>query len=95
MEISVIKFDVHDFSTGISEEFIVENNEFMQELVFSHKYTRCIRFDKVFDFQFSRLRRVPQFILEYLIFIDMVDTWNESHSNEQNLDYVDDMVGVY
>jgi hypothetical protein len=55
----VIRFDIHNYADNATEEFIIENTIENEELVFTHRYTRNIRFDKMLDFQFEKEMRTP------------------------------------
>jgi hypothetical protein len=74
---SVITFEIHNFTTHISEEFVIENTLDNQEMVFSHRNTRNIKFSQMFSFQYEKEMNMP------LEFVSM-DTWirmlNESPS---------------
>lgn len=73
MLIPVIKFEIHNFTTNISEQFIVSNTPENQELVFTHRNTRNITFDRMFDLQFETEMNMP------LEFISMA-TWMQLSS---------------
>jgi hypothetical protein len=59
MFINVIKFDITDFKACTSESFVVENTIANQEMILTHRYTRHIVFDRMFDFQFENEMRMP------------------------------------
>lgn len=59
MLIETITFDIHDFKSNITESFIVENTIANQEMILTHRYTRNIKFDRMFDFQFESEMRMP------------------------------------
>jgi hypothetical protein len=68
MLIETIEFQIHDFSNNTTEEFLVENTIENQEMVFSHKFTRQIKFTKTFAFQFEKEMRIPAEMIS-------MDTW--------------------
>ncbi len=83
MLISVISFEIHDVKHNRLEKCTVLNTEDMQHKVFTHRNTRDIFFTKMFDFEFMQARHTP---VEFISF---------STEEENELDSVDEMVGVY
>lgn len=65
---NVITFDIHDFTNHITESFVIENTLENQEKVFTHSFTRNIKFAEMFSFQYTKEMRMP------IEFIKM-DTW--------------------
>lgn len=64
MQIEAIAFEIRDFSNGSFSEYLVENTIENQELINSHRFTRDIRFVKIFDFQFEKEETIPEFFAE-------------------------------
>ena len=91
MLINAITFEIRDFTTGNSEQFIVENTEVNFEMIAGHRYTRDIQFTSMFDFEFERKEHTPKFILFGEVF-EMALIENEGVAD---LDCVDEMVGVF
>lgn len=77
MLISTITFEIHNFNTNISEIFMVENTIENQEKIFTHKYTRNIKFTKTFDFQFEKDVRIPVEFIEMDIWMRLLITQPE------------------
>lgn len=88
MEISVIDFEVRNFSTGEAERFVVENTADNYSLIATQKNTRDIQVKDMFDFQFERERHEPKFITFTEIVMNAFDNYDES-------DDVDEMHGTY
>ena len=91
MMINAITFEIRDFTTGNSEEFVVENNELNYDMIASHRYTRGIQFIDMFDFEFERKEHTPKFIL----FGEAVGMAFVENLGVADLDSIDEMVGVY
>jgi hypothetical protein len=68
MLIETITFEIQNFKNNTSESFMVADTIENQEMVLSHRFTRLIKFAKVFDFQFEKEMNIP---------IEMItaDTW--------------------
>jgi len=65
MLVKTISFDIHNFTTSETEEFVIQNTIENQELVFGHRYTRNIKLTEMFNFEFERRMRMPiEFISE-------------------------------
>jgi hypothetical protein len=90
MLLETITFEMHNFKTGVSEEFLVENTELHFAAIARQRFSRNIRFTQTFDFQFTKEYRAPKFIE----FADAVEaSLSSDYSGE--LDEIDEMVGVY
>jgi hypothetical protein len=59
MQVNVITFDIHDFKNHITESFVIENTPENQEMVFTHSFTRNIKFAQMFSFQYDKEMRMP------------------------------------
>ena len=68
MLIPVIKFEIHNFAEQIFGEYMVSDTLENQEMIFSHRYTRNITFDRVFSFQFEKEMAIPAEMIS-------MDTW--------------------
>lgn len=68
MLIPVIKFEIHNYKDQIFGEFMVQDSVENQEMIFSHRYTRNITFEKVFSFQFEKEMAIPAEMIS-------MDTW--------------------
>lgn len=64
MLIPTITFEIHNFETHISEEFLVENTDENWEKILGHRYTRNIQITKTFEFQFEKDERMPVEFIE-------------------------------
>lgn len=87
MLIDVITFEIRDFATGQSSDYVMKNSAESYELIASHRSTRNIEFDQMFEFEFERKMRIPNYIR------DIYEL--QSHAREYELDDIDEMVGVY
>lgn len=91
MLIDVITFEIRDFKTGNSEEFVVEYSNANFDLIAQHRFTRDIQLTAMFDFEFISKERTPKFIL----FGESVAmAWFENKS-VMDIDDIDEMVGIY
>ena len=68
MLVSTITFEIRNFNDGSFSEYLIANTPENQEKVFSHRFTRCIKFTETFSFQFEREMSMP------IEFIEM-GTW--------------------
>lgn len=91
MFVDTIHFEIRDFSTGQFEEFCVENRADFFEFIASHRFTRNIHFDHMFDFQFAREYKCPKFLRVAEVFTAAF----EKSENLSELDDVDEMMGVF
>lgn len=89
MLIETIAFELHNFKTGESEEFLIEDTELNYASVMRQRFTRNIKFAKVFDFQFEKERKAPKFIEFAEAVADAVFT------PEPVIDPIDEMVGSF
>lgn len=91
MLVSTINFEIHNFTTHTSETFMVENTVENQEMIFTHSYTRNIKFMDMFDFEFARKNVIPKFIL---FGATVADSFFENEL-VMELDETDEMVGSF
>ena len=68
MLIETIAFEIHDFTTNTSEQFLVENTDDNWEMILAHKFTRQIKAGKTFNFQFEKEMNIPAEMVS-------MDTW--------------------
>jgi hypothetical protein len=89
---SVITFDVHNFTNGSEESFVVEHTMDNEEIVFTQmfprdngmmKSVRNIRFDQMFSFDYAHKFHAPTFLLETLA-VEMLDEY-------AHIEYVNDV----
>lgn len=81
MLIKTISFEIHDFTNHISEKFLILNTEDNQERVFTHRFTRNIKFTETFAFQFEKDMAIP---------VEMIDitTWMQVlNGNPELIEY--------
>jgi hypothetical protein len=91
MLINVIQFEIRNFANGSFEQFTVENTADNFELITSHRCTRGIQFETVFDFQFERIEKTPQFME---LARSVADSFNKN-GEMMELCEIDEMVGAY
>lgn len=84
MLIPVIHFEITDFRSKTTEEYCIKHTAFNQELVLSHRYTRNIEFSSEGEISFAYKMRIPE---------DFI--FNNTYGDEDLLDEIDEMVGVY
>ncbi len=63
MQTPVIKFEKGDYSTGAFQEFIVDNTPENWNLILSDRFSRNIRAEHMFDFQYEKEMSIP---VEYI-----------------------------
>jgi len=79
MQIEAISFEIHNANLNYREDFLVEATEDNYDMILQHRFTRQIKFVKVFDFQFEKEEHTP------VSFIDVPDA----------IDPIDEMVGAF
>lgn len=75
MMIPTIKFEIRNFETNESEEFLIENTPENFEKVASHRYTRGIEFTQTFDFQYEKDMKVPADFISPLTWVRMLHAY--------------------
>lgn len=91
MLIDTITFEIRNFATGSFQEFVVENTNANYTLIAAHRFTRSIRLTKMFDFEFTAKEKTPKFIL----FGEIVATAYFENKDVEELDLIDEMIGIY
>jgi hypothetical protein len=90
MLVETIAFEIHDFTKHTTQSFLVENTEENYAFIAQQRFTRSIRFGKVFDFQFEREYKAPKF----LEFAQAVADSFVANASVMDLDDIDEMVGM-
>lgn len=68
----IIRFEKGDYSTGVFEEFIVDNTVDNWELILSDRFTRNIKADQMQDFQFAREMNMPAEYVDMSIWVALL-----------------------
>lgn len=75
MLVSTITFEIRNFNDGSFSEYLIANTPENQEKVFSHRFTRCIKFTETFSFQFEREMSMPVEFIEMSTWVRMFETY--------------------
>jgi hypothetical protein len=76
MLISTIQFEIRNVKENYCEQFVIENTLENQELVFTHRYTREIKFVEMLTFDFAKNIHIPAEFLQELA-LAMFDEYYE------------------
>lgn len=91
--VNAIEFEIHNFTTNTSVQFLIPDTNNNYELIAAQRFTRSIKFVKVFDFQYRKEVKAPAFILESLV-MDYLESLNEMREGFDIIDS-DEMVGAF
>jgi hypothetical protein len=72
MLVSVISFEIPNRAMGTVDEFVIENTIENQEKVFSNRFTRAIKFFKMFDFELVKKMKMPASFIDPRILIALL-----------------------
>lgn len=92
MLIPTIQFEIRNFSDNSFEKFIVQDTELNYALIAANHFTRDIQFVNMFDFQYDREKKAPQFVEFADAFTHAV---SENCGGALEIDPIDEMVGTF